>query len=240
MNQDNIPPHIQRHMAQFSSTAGTQVQRGDRFLGAGRGDIVTHMKSCVCGICVTTDPVSGTCQMIIEDRDRDRDTMQTVTRRTDELCKPICLSRSPVRMLLKLLRYLLRKIKALTNNGTTFIRITLRRDDFDSDVYVFDAFLKLEDDEVDLDFGRELDHSTGPDITLPYPGGVSPEIVPPDGSRMRLQHALRDCDRHSFTLVVVCPDLPQRDFDIGEIKFKNEPGHIFQAKVYIFIQATRG
>ena len=115
----DIPSSVQRHIGSYTSGAGVKTRKGDRFLGTGR-NIGDDMRRCVCGLCISTDGASQTrCTMFTERG------MKIVERQQTELCKPVCISKSSVRMIQRLIRSV---IEALSFPGG-FLRISLQKED---------------------------------------------------------------------------------------------------------------
>ena len=119
----DLPSGVQRHVGSYTPAAGLKLRRGDWFLGNGR-DIGDDMRRCVCGLCVSNDGTSQSrCAMFNDGETR------IVERRQTELCKPVCISRSSVRMLQRLIRGLLQTVAAHRTSDEGFIRISLQRED---------------------------------------------------------------------------------------------------------------
>ena len=236
-NMPDLPSEIHRNVASFAREANSEVQSGDRFLGRGR-HLARDAGRCMCGLCVTTDaPTAATCTLCDDDA-------RVVTRRTTELCRAVCMSRFPLMMLLKFVRTLLQRVSSMIpTEARTFVRVTLQKEVrpelADTSPYLIDAFLDLVDHHLELDFLKLLDDST-PDFALDYAVGQElPETLFPKGLNSRLERALIELSRHSFSLVVVAPGLREAAFSIGSIRFEHEEGVFFRARpLYIFIQAS--
>jgi len=147
-------------------------------------------------------------------------------------------------MLLKFVRTLLQRVSSkIPDNVKTFVRVTLqpevRPELAASSPYLVDAFLDLADGKLELDLLKPLDDST-PDLALDYAVGQDiPESLFPKGLTSRLERALIELSRYSFSLVVVAPGLREGAFSIGSIRFKHEEGTFFRARpLYVFIQAA--
>ena len=122
---------LQRQIATYTPEAGLQVRRGDRFLGKQRG-ITDEMRNCICGLCVSTNAQPHTSCTLF-----DSDGATVVQRHQTELCKSVCLSRSCVSMLQRLIRGLLKKIAIRCTSTEGQIRLSLQRD-VPSQPYVFE------------------------------------------------------------------------------------------------------
>ena len=119
----DIPSSVQRHIGSYTPGAGVKTRKGDRFLGSGR-NIGDDMRRCVCGLCVSNDGASQSrCTMFTEGG------MRFVERRQTELCKPVCISKSSVRMLQRLIRALLQAVAAKRTGDDGFIHISLQQAD---------------------------------------------------------------------------------------------------------------
>ena len=119
----DIPSSVQRHIGSYTPGAGVKTRKGDRFLGSGR-TISDDMRRCVCGLCVSTEGASQSrCTMFMEGG------MKLVERRQTELCKPVCISKSSVRMLQRLIRSLLQAFSARRTDHEGFMRISLQSED---------------------------------------------------------------------------------------------------------------
>ena len=146
---------VQRHVATFTTAGGIQAQTRDDFLGY--PDIVSKMKRCVCALCVSSPHYS-----------REQCTMYTnagsaiVSIKSNEICKPVCLSkRGVLNMLEKNIRGMLQDLAAaevrseqpFTDRPMT-LRFSLRRDTqthapLRLEPYVLDVFwAKMPDDQI--------------------------------------------------------------------------------------------
>ena len=234
--QRDLPDAVQRHVASFSADAGRRVRRGDAFLG--RDSLVSgEVRDCVCGICATSEsPVSRSCTLFDADA-------RLVTRETTELCRAVCLSRSPVRMLLKFIRGLMRHVVAsIPEDLRTFVRVTLRDVEHrsESQPYLIDAYLDLIGNDLEIDLLRDLDHGDEHDLSMPYTGQEIPADAIAPATRKAVETALIAAgDGRAFSLVVVAPGLPPRDVAVESIRLRHERDFYFVARpLYLFIQAV--
>ena len=123
--QMDLPSAIQRDIASYTPGAGVKARRGDRFLGSGRS-IVDEMRRCVCGLCVSSEEGApqSRCTMFSEGG------AKFVERQESELCKPVCISKSSVRMLQRLIRSLLQVFASRrTDHDERIVRISLQTED---------------------------------------------------------------------------------------------------------------
>ena len=237
----DLPDAVQRHVASFAGEASKRVRRGSAFLGR-ESSVAADAGECVCGICATSEsPASKSCTIFADVGAR------LVARETTELCRAVCLSRSPVRLLLKLIRGLLRHIVGLVPEGhRSFVRATLRRDGKErpsgEHPYLIDAYLDLIGNDLEVDLLRDLDDDDDHDLSIPSytPGDEIPAEQIAPSTRNAVEVALiSDGDGRAFTLVVVAPGLPPRDFAIDSIRFRHERDFYFVARpLYLFIQAS--
>ena len=176
--------------------------------------------------------------------------MKIVERHQTELCKPVCISKSSVRVIHRLVRSVIQALSFPEG----FLRISLQKEDSSTfhngappsrqpylfDVDFFDGnlegtfFASLEQ------LGRE-EHDN-----FHFAYNVGDEI---DFERVMsaanfgwlkrmLDRALIAVDGMPYSLVVVCDGLPQRDLDIFGIRFRAESHGVFRARpVYLFLQA---
>ena len=120
---DRIPVNVQRHIAGFATEVGVQVRSGGRFLGRER-DLPDEQKKCVCGICVRTrNQPREKCTLF-----RDGD-VTLVQRQQTELCRPVCMSRSPLRMLGRFIGHLLSRLSKQATSPIHRLMLTLQRDE---------------------------------------------------------------------------------------------------------------
>ena len=120
---NRIPVSVQRRMAGFGPEGGEKVRRGDRFLGRDR-DIRDDQNKCVCGICVRTRNIPREKCTLFRDGD-----LPLVKRKQTEICKPVCMSRSPSRMLGRLIKHMLLGISKHATTPVSRMLLTLQRDD---------------------------------------------------------------------------------------------------------------
>ena len=101
---DKLSRNVQHHIATFAPEVGERVRRGNRFLGRER-DIRDEQNKCVCGICVRTRNIPREKCTLFRDGD-----VTLVQRQQTELCRPVCMSRSPLRMLGRFIGHLLTRL----------------------------------------------------------------------------------------------------------------------------------
>ena len=120
-----VPASVQRHIASFGLEGAARVRRGDVLFGSARGDIAAEQRRCVCGICLGSgSPATASCTLLSDGRPR------VVRRKTTELCLPICISRYPLRMILKLVRSILRDVATrIPAEDRVLVRVTLQMKD---------------------------------------------------------------------------------------------------------------
>ena len=241
----DLPSAIQRDIASYTPGAGVKARKGDRFLGSGRS-IGDEMRRCVCGLCVSNEGApQSRCTMFSEGG------MKLVERHQTELCKPVCISKSSVRMLQRLISSLLQAFASRrTDHDERFVRISLQEEDSTGappsrqpyliDVDYFDDNLEGTFFAGQEQLGREEhDH-----FHFAYNVGdaIDFERVMSSTNFRRLKRmldrALIEGDGKPYSLVVVCDGLPQRDLEIFGIHFRAESHGVFRARpVYLFVQA---
>ena len=209
-------------------------------LGSERGEIAAEQRRCVCGICVTSEaPSSATCTLLSDGRS------SVVRRRTTELCLPICISRYPLRMLLKLVRSILRDVATrIPAEDRSLVRVTLQMDDAEDRRpryqrrYLLNACLSFLDGNLEVAFMKHLDPDSH-DISVEYAvGDRIPEDAVPASVTARLERALAEGNGRAFSLVLVAPGLPEEDFHIGSIHFRFDAVGFRAHPLYFFVQAS--
>ena len=221
----DIPSSVQRHIGSYTPGAGMKTRKGDVFLGSGR-NIGDDMRRCVCGLCVSTDGASQTRCTMFTDRG-----MKIVERQQTELCKPVCISKSSVRMIQRLIRSLIQAFSVRRTEHEGFLRISLQKEDFSTvrsgappsrqpyllDIDFFDGNLDEEHDHF------HFAYNVGDEIHF--------ERVMSSANfgwlKRMLDRALIEGDGMPYSLVVVCDGLPQRDLDILGIRFRAESHAVF-------------
>ena len=142
----SLPFGVQRNVATFSTAGAIKARTGDKLFGNRRG-ITDEMQQCVCGVCVRTQTTPRTTCTLQADEG-----MRVVERTQTELCKTVCVSKSPLGMLMKLLRNVLRSVASMlpanVRPDDEYFRVSLQRDD---------ANYQIDDPE-----------STRPQPTTPY------------------------------------------------------------------------
>ena len=202
------------------------------------------MRRCVvCGLCVSTGSQPQTTCTLFED---DVNGARVVQRRQTELCKPVCISKSSVSMIQRMIRSLLMGASAKRTSHEGFLRISLQRPytrERGEQRYLFDidffdetlqgaCFVSLQASEANPQFqiqyriGEPIDFAT----LLPLPTFQRLKAM--------LDRALIEGDGAAYSLVVVCDELPQRDFELFGIRFRFENYGTFRARpLYLFLQA---
>jgi len=241
-----VPESVQRHIASFGLEGAARVRRGDVLFGSARGDIAAEQRRCVCGICLGSgSPATASCTLLSDGRPR------VVRRKTTELCLPICISRYPLRMILKLVRSILRDVATrIPAEDRVLVRVTLQVEDRSDSrprnqrPYLVNACLSFTDgagalEALEVDFFKHLDPERH-DISVEYavgdriPDGAVPAAVP-----ARLERALIEGSGRTFSLVVVAPGLPEEDFRIGSVRFRFEAVGFRASPLYLFVQARQ-
>ncbi len=110
-----IPDDVQRRIVKSTPEAVTQAATKHRIFGR-RSEMAREQK-CTC-LCLAPDERSTTCTLLDG----------TVQRQTSELCKAVCFSRSPLRMLLRLVRRIVQFCDARHTGERSLIRVTLQVD----------------------------------------------------------------------------------------------------------------
>ena len=246
-----LPTGVQRNIATFTTAAGVKARAGDKLFGDRRG-IADEMQQCVCGLCVRTQNAPRTTCTLQTDEG-----MRVVERTQTELCKTVCLSRTPLGMLMKLLRNVLRSVARVlpadASPGDELFRVSLQQDDANyhaeapehqkphlTTPYIFDAMLS--DGELDLAFFTtlgELDDRRL--VRVPYRVGdpidfammLDPKVV--DRLKQYTRNALIDCDGKKYALMIQCAGLPSHDFDIHGISFRNTAFGLFKARTLFLL-----
>ena len=120
---DKLSRSVQHHLATFATEGGQKVRRGNRFLGRER-DIRDEQHKCVCGICVRTRNIPREKCTLFRDGD-----FTLVQRQQTELCRPVCMSRSPLRMLGRFIGHLLSRLPKQATSPIHQLMLTLQRND---------------------------------------------------------------------------------------------------------------
>ena len=233
---NDLPSVLQRQIAMYTPEAGFKLHRGDRFLGMQRG-ITDEMRGCVCGLCVSTNAQPhASCTLF------DADGATVVQRRQTEMCKSVCLSRNCVSMLQRLIRGLLKKVASRCASVECQVRLSLQRD-VPGQPYIFEVHFF--DEELVGAFFIGVD-GLGEEEHFRIPYSLEDDIdfakILPRSEFKLLKIALERTfvaeDGHSFSLVVIAPELPNQDFEAAGIHFRNESFGMFRARpLYLFVQA---
>ena len=244
---DKLSRNVQHHIATFAPEVGEKVRRGNRFLGRER-DIRDEQNKCVCGICVRTrNQPRERCTLFREDG------VALVQRQQTELCRPVCMSRSPLRMLGRFIGHLLSRLSKLATSPIHRLMLTLQRDDSvelrDPPVstypYLFKAtYLGGDDRELELLFFTTLENDR--DNFELYNFGDKIEVSryvrnPVALARLSgmLERTLIEGDGKNYSLVCVCLELPEESFQISGIQFRSVGNSAFRAwPLFLFTQAA--
>jgi hypothetical protein len=247
----------QKQIATFTPEAGLKhVRKGDKFLGSYR-TIGDDLNQCVCGLCFRTQNQPSTeCTLFTDGGTK------LVQRQQTELCRPLCISKGPVRMLQRLIRTLFRDIDEIqTRRGEMdqFIRISLQRDDstYEKNTgfnemgasmrpYVFDAFHEY--GYMYLSFFADLSNLAHSQFRIRYRIGDRLEFSSFMNEQVltrvkySLEQTLIEGNGRKFSLVVTGPYLPNLDTEIRGLRLKFDPNfHVtttLRARpVFLFVQA---
>ena len=220
-----------------------QARKGDRFLGSGRGSISAEMRRCVCGLCVSTGNQPQTTCTLFEDGDSGA---RVVQRSQTELCKPICISKSSISLIQRMIKSFLQGISAKRTSHEGLLRISLQRDigrgRYDQP-YLFDMdffdgqlqgsfFVNLQESEANPQF--QLQYNIGEPIDFAH------LLSPPTFQRLKamLDRALIEGDGTPHSLVVLSDELPTGGFEWHNIRFQADGFGTFRARpLYLFLQA---
>ena len=157
-------------------------------------------------------------------------------------------------MLGRFISYLLARLAKLVVTPVGRLFLTLQRDDsielgespVSTHPYLFKAtYLGGEDPELELLFFTTIDNDR--DNFEPYrlgdPIDIDSYVRNPNAQvrfRSLLERALIEGDGKHYSLVVVCPELPERDFEVSGIQFKYVDNYAFRAwPLFLFTQAGR-
>ena len=230
-----LPEEVQRRVAKFTPEGGTQATSGDKLFGRRHG--IARDQNCTCGICLAPNRSATQCTLL-------RGPSKVLRRETSELCKAVCVSRSPLRMLLKFVRYILQYCQQRhTGQHRSIVRVTLQVDGDPLDrrrradrSYLLNAYYDQLHHELEIDFQRRLildDHDTDISIIGYQPGDEISENGVPARVRERVERALLDANGKSASLVIVAPDMDHGEFTIGSIRFRDE-GQAYRAEPIFF------
>ena len=243
-----ITPDLQRQMAEYTIEAGKKLQTRGLF-GSDRA-MVDEMRQCVCGLCVRAGSMpQRQCSLFTDGG------ATLVVREQKEICKPVCVSKSSVRLLQRLIRTLLRDVAAAADSNEGPFRISLQRDDAfyeksahprdmppSRQTYMFDI-LFLEG-ELHLSFFAPLGRLHESQYTIPYRIGehlelshwVSERVLP--RLKKLLDRALIEGDGKKYSMTLLANGLPERDAVISGIPWRHVNGDAFRARpVFLFLQA---
>ena len=224
----DIPDFVPRRIARFTPEAVTQAAPQHRLF---RKSDMARQQKCTC-LCLAPDERSTQCTLIDGDR--------VVRRRTSELCKAVCFSRSPVRMLLRLVRRILLFCDQRHTGERSLIRVTIqvdspgesrRRADRE---YLLNACLDQLHHVLEIDFDRPLDQDVH-DLSIEYQAGdrISEEQIPAS-VRANVNDSILDANGKPASLVIVAPDMSPGDFTMGEIRVRDQT-HFWRAEpLYIY------
>ena len=244
-----VSQDLQRQMAAYAVEAGKQVQQRGLF-GSDRAAVADEQRQCVCGLCVRDESMPRTRCSLFTDGGA-----AVVVREQKEICRPVCISTSSVRMLQRLIRTLLRDIAAAAGSDEGPFRLSLQRDDASYErgtpprdmpasrqTYMFDLQFLM--DDLHVSFFAPLDRLGEAQYTIVYRIGEHLELsqwVPDRAlSRLRvlLDRALIAGDGKKYSLVLRAPALPRGDKEIAGIRWSNDGDDVFRARpVFVFLQA---
>jgi len=242
----NLSSNIQRKVAEYTSGAGHKVRRGDKFLGSGRA-ISEEMRHCVCGLCISTGEKARKSCTLFDDYSQG---VRVVERHQTQVCKPVCIGKSSVSLIQRLVRTLLQSVASKRTATDGFLRISLQRSvqtrsgpERSDRPYIFD--IHFFDDQLTGSFFVRVEQlGDAHDFQIPYSIGEPLDfrsiLSPGDFTRFRksLDRALIEGDGKAFSLVVVSSDLRDNDFEVADIRFRREGHGIFRARpLYLFLQA---
>ena len=228
-------------MASFAREAGSaEANKGDVLFGSGRRQIGNEQRRCVCGICLSGSPVGASCTLFTDGDAR------VVRRVSTDICLPVCLSRDPLRMLLKIIRTLLFTINEMVDDGCSLLRILFQTDDqlMRGSEYVFDARFESEPSRLEIDIMRELRYeSSTRDVNISYqPGADINETHVNRSARLKnaLERYLIEQNGHECSLIFFCEDLTREGFSVGSIRFVSVGGSCFRSQppLFLFVNAT--
>ena len=231
-----IPEAVQRRLALFTPEAGTRATTGDTLFG--QRAAIARDQQCTCGICLAPEPGSSQCTLL-------RGGVRVLQRRTTELCKAVCVSRSPLRMLLKFLRTILEVChQRHTGHFRSVIRVTLQVEvpgdmrPRDERPYLLHAVFDQHTYSLDVDFEQYLmldDHTHDLGMNVYLPGDDIPENIVSLPVRDRVEQALLGANAKAASLVIIAPDMDEGDFNIGSIRFR-DMHHAFRAEpLYLYV-----
>ena len=244
---DRAPFNVQHKIATFAPEGREIVRSGFRFLGRERG-VREEQNKCVCGICVRTRNLPRESCTLFRDGD-----VTLVERQQTELCRPVCMSRSPLRMLGRFIGHLLSRLSKLATSPIHRLMLTLQRDDSvelrDRPVstypYLFKAtYLAGADSELELLFFTTLENDR--DNFEPYNFGDKIDVsryVRNHAALARLsamlERALIEGDGKNYSLVCVCLEIPEESFQISGIQFRFDGNAAFRAwPLFLFTHAA--
>ena len=225
----DIPDDVQRRIAKFTPEALTAAARKHRLF---RRTDMARKQTCTC-LCLAPDARSTQCT-IIDGAER------VVQRETSELCKAVCFSRSPVRMLLRLVRRIVQFCDARHAGERSLIRVTLQVDPHGERrrradrPYLLNACLDQLHHTLEIDFDKDLDQDTH-DLSIEYEAGdaISEDQIPAD-VRANANESILEANEKPASLVIVAPDMSPGDFTLGQIRFRDQ-AHYWRAEpVFVY------
>ena len=197
----DFPVEVQRSVASFTSEGSRPVRRGSNLFGSAR----RIAENCVCGLCVSAEARASHCTLFGPGGAR------VVQRTTSEVCLPVCLSRRPISMLLRLAAQLLPVfLELVPAQKRIFVRVALQtgsRPDW-TRPYILDVFYDAFDGELHVSLLTPLAGRDVPDILVPgyRVGSRIPETAFRPGMREELERELLSGDGKACSLVVVAPE----------------------------------
>ena len=232
----DLPAEVQRTVASYSWEGSRPVRKGSKLFGSDR----RIAENCICGLCVSSSEApSKTCTLF------DDGGARVVQRTTSETCLPVCLSRSPIRMVLKLIARLLPVfLDRVPTQQRTFVRVALQRGSRPdwTRPYLFDALYDVFTGELHVDLLTPLGGRAHPDLVVAdyQVGSAIAEASFPADLRRRMERELMSGDGKAYNLVVVAPGSQAGDVTVGSLTFERTSSFAYRARVYMFAQAQAG
>ena len=179
--------------------------------------------------------------------------MTLVARQQTELCRPVCMSRSPLRMFARFIGHLLSRLSKLATSPIHRLALTLQRDDsvelreppVSTFPYLFSAtYLGGEETELELLFFTTIENDR--DNFEPYNFGDKIDVSryvrnPVALARLSamLERELIEGDGANYSLVCVCLEIPEESFQISGIQFRSVGNSAFRAwPLFLFTHAA--
>ena len=231
----DLPEEVQRSVASYTVEGSRPVRKGDKLFGRDR----RIAENCLCGLCVASEAQASTCTLFGDGGAR------VVQRTKSEVCVPVCLSRSPIRMILKLIARLIPVfLDRVPPQKRAFVRVTLQRGSRPdwTRPYVFDALYDCGEGELQVSLLTPLAGKPQPDLILPgyQAGSAIPSTSFRADLQRRLERLLLEGDGGACSLVVVAPGSEAGNVTVGSLFFERTAAFAHRARVYIFAHAQAG